>query len=248
MNKLFLETLLELAADEAPAQTDVQPTEDTAAQTEVAEQTEQPVEQPASEFDIDGEKLTLEQIREYRKGYLRQSDYTKKTQELSKQRQDAKDALELYDYLKNNPDIAAKLTEVAPEDKKNIASSLNPAMERINNIEFQLKTTEIEKTLELISQRDPDVDEIAVLEIAQRENTSVDKAYKLWRADNFDNILAKKLADQSKQLTEKIQQNHGITKTLINTGDKTATTDLSQLEMDMADKLGMSYEDYAKWK
>lgn len=37
-------------------------------------------------YEIDGEKLTPEQIKEFKAGYLRQQDYTKKTQELAEER------------------------------------------------------------------------------------------------------------------------------------------------------------------
>lgn len=39
----------------------------------------------AQVFEIDGQKLTLDELKS---GYLRQSDYTKKTQELAEQRKE----------------------------------------------------------------------------------------------------------------------------------------------------------------
>lgn len=41
-----------------------------------------------SYFDIDGEEITLEQIREWKRGFLREDDYTRKTQSLSAERKE----------------------------------------------------------------------------------------------------------------------------------------------------------------
>lgn len=41
-----------------------------------------------SYFDIDGEEITLDQIREWKRGFLRESDYTQKTQALSSERKE----------------------------------------------------------------------------------------------------------------------------------------------------------------
>lgn len=39
-------------------------------------------------YEIDGEQITLEQIRDWKRGYLRESDYTQKTQALSSERKE----------------------------------------------------------------------------------------------------------------------------------------------------------------
>lgn len=54
-------------------------------QTDVDELIED-TEQSIDYYDIDGEHFTLDQLREFKDGGLRQNDYTKKTQELSEQR------------------------------------------------------------------------------------------------------------------------------------------------------------------
>src|SRR3990167_6202070 len=57
----------------------------------------------AQTFELDGERLTPEQIKEWKAGHMMQSDYTRKTQELSQQRDQLKPYVELADYLKANP-------------------------------------------------------------------------------------------------------------------------------------------------
>lgn len=56
---------------------------------------EEAVEQPATNqeveapvFDLDGEKVTAEQIKEWKQGYLRQDDYTRKSQEVAEMRKE----------------------------------------------------------------------------------------------------------------------------------------------------------------
>lgn len=215
--------------------------------------TETPPEQvpePVSEFDIDGEKFTLDQIKEFRKGYLRQSDYTRKTQEISAQRKEHEQALEVYNYLKNNPEVAQKLAEYSPENKP-MAESLSPAMQKVEALEMQFKTLELEKQLESITTKDKDVNEVELLTIAKQARCDINTAYNIWRGQNVDKILAKRLAEQSKQMTEQIQKNSGITKTLITPGDKqnnNASFGLTPIELSMAEKLNMTPEEYAKWK
>lgn len=68
------------------------------------------------EFDIDGEKVKLSQIKEWKKGYMLQSDYTTKTQELAQQRKELEDLIKFADYLKSNPKKLEKVLE-ALEDK-----------------------------------------------------------------------------------------------------------------------------------
>ena len=75
------------------------------------EENVQDIQDTPQYIELDGEQLTLEQIREFKQGYLRQSDYTKKTQILAQERERLKEAVELYDYLQSNPEIAQRLVE-----------------------------------------------------------------------------------------------------------------------------------------
>ena len=233
---------------EGEASVDTQ-TNDVDEQEETQEETTN--QEAPLEFDIDGEKLTLEQIREFKRGYMRQSDYTRKTQELASKRQELNDAVELYEYLKANPEIAAKLAEIAPEDKQELASKVNPLYQKVEELSVQLRLNMLEKELEHVLSTDKyGVTEMELLEIAQQEKCSIDKAYKLWKADNADKILEKQIAESKKKITEEIQKNYGVTKTLIKSNDNPAvkTTNLTEIEKIYAAKLGMSEEEYAKWK
>ena len=69
-------------------------------------ETEQPSE--PQKFNINGQELTLEEIKT---GYMRQQDYITQREELNKLREESKQALDLVDYLKKNPNLAQKLME-----------------------------------------------------------------------------------------------------------------------------------------
>lgn len=241
---------LEIAADEqlegdseGAESTDVSETEGEAAGEQAEEVSTETVPEG---FEIDGERLTAEQIKEFKKGYMRQSDYTKKTQMAAQERKENAEALELYNFLRDNPEIAKQLSELAPE-KAGVAKQI--ASPELQNIQIQLTTMEIDKALDSIRAKDPDADEVAILNLAIEDNITVDKAYKQWKGENFDNILKKRLEEQSKNITETMKKTKEQTKTLIT--PKTKQVDnfgLNAEQVEMAEKLHMSLEEYAKWR
>lgn len=211
------------------------------------EENVQDIQDTPQYIELDGEQLTLEQIREFKQGYLRQSDYTKKTQILAQERERLKEAVELYEYLQNNPEIAQRLVE---EDTgvKNIAPTQENQM--LKDLSYKIATIELEAQLNNLKAKDPDLDEIELLTIANQRGVNLDDAYNIYRGLNFDKILEKKLKEQSANLTKQIQQNGNVTKTLISDADKAnknANYGLSDAQLEMAKKLGMTPEEYAKW-
>jgi len=61
---------------------------------------EQPIDLDSVSVDVDGQTVS---VAELRAGYMRQSDYTRKTQELSEERKDSETAINLYKALQKNP-------------------------------------------------------------------------------------------------------------------------------------------------
>lgn len=72
--------------------------------TQATTQTE-PSTEP-QKFIVDGQELTLDELQ---RGYLRQSDYTRKTQEISRQARELETARQFMGQLKQNPEIASQL-------------------------------------------------------------------------------------------------------------------------------------------
>lgn len=199
-------------------------------------------------FELDGEKLTPAQIKEFKQGYLRQSDYTKKTQELSAQKKTHEQALQLFEYLNSKPELIAKLNELDTEDEGELKNVYKPQDPMLNELSTKVKAMEINHELEMLKIQDPELNEIEILNLANEKVMPIKDAYTLWRGLNFDKILKDKLAKQSSNLTEQIKKGNNVT-TLMNPNDKpnTGAHGLSEAQMSMADKLGMTYEEYKKW-
>ena len=60
-----------------------------------------------TEYEVDGEKVTAEQLREWKQGYMRTQDYTKKTQEIAEAKRE----------LSRAKESDAKITEIDPDVK-----------------------------------------------------------------------------------------------------------------------------------
>jgi hypothetical protein len=85
-------------------------------------------------FDVAGEKLNLKQLQE---GYLRTSDYTRKTQELASQRDQLKPYVELADYLKTNQEKAAAIQRYLQGDNTAFTEEPDPIKQELYSLKAQ---------------------------------------------------------------------------------------------------------------
>lgn len=197
-------------------------------------------------FEIDGEKLTIDDIREYKKGFLRQSDYTRKTQEIAKLRREYQEAIELYDYLRGNPELVQKLLEEEPH-----APAQNLTIDpRLHELDLKVRTLEIEKALGQIKREFPEANEVEILQIATEKMIPVEDAFEMWKGKNLDKIVDKKVKAQSNELIDNIKTKGERTKTLMKPTGKApdVTLGLSDAEISFARKVGMTPEEYKKYK
>ena len=129
------EQLDEVEIEEDVTNEEVSEVEETIEEKIVEEAPQEEVAPPTPQtFNIGGKELTLAEIET---GYMRQQDYLAKIEEANKLREESKQALELVDYIKKNPEVAQRLMseENVPS---NISNAINPAMERIERLEKQL--------------------------------------------------------------------------------------------------------------
>lgn len=63
----------------------------------------------SASIEVDGENLNVDQIRELKKGGLRQADYTRKTQELQSQLKSIEDFKEVIEVAKDDPEAAVEM-------------------------------------------------------------------------------------------------------------------------------------------
>ena len=95
---------LPVADDEQPAVEEVEEEEEKGLFSDLDDEAEdeQPESQDSYEVTVDGEKLNVT-LDELKNGYMRQADYTRKTQELSQESAEVKDAVTLFRALQENP-------------------------------------------------------------------------------------------------------------------------------------------------
>lgn len=203
-------------------------------------------------LNIDGEEFTIDEIREWRKGNLRQSDYTKKTTELAKQRAEHKDALEMFEYLKGKPELLKHLADLDEEgmSKEKVIDKLDPTTKRVQDLEIQLRMKDIDAQLQKVMANDKSVSEVDLLEVANDYNVDIDKAYNIWRGLNIDKILESEKLKTKQTVAKEIQKNNTITKTLITNGDTNNEGNkhnLSDAQLLMCEKLDMTPDDYVKY-
>ena len=224
--------------------------------TDVTETITEPTTEPTvpSSYNIDVQDYTLDEIREWRRSGLRQADYTKKTQEVARQRKEAEEALEVYNYLMSNQELVQKLIEFDssnPVQASNVKGKLDPVQREIQELKTQLKVKDIDAELNEITSKDKMVNDVELLEIATKTNCDIKTAYNIWRGNNLDKILAEREKELTQKIKSEIEKNQTVTKTLISNGDVAPTVKdygLSDVEKAFAQRLGMTEEEYSIYK
>lgn len=213
---------------------------------------------------INGEEVTLEQIQEWKNGYLRQSDYTKKAQELARQRQEIEEALRVIEQIRSNPELAQ---QIATQTQ---VPTLDPYTAKMQELEARMYDMMLEKEVESLSHKYPDFEVREVLTIAQeKQMTNLEDAYFIWKARQQvskpksqetaspqPSFNMEELKEQLRQelLNElKAQQTPDVPKSIITTqGSTPPKTEppikLSASEVKVAKALGMTPEEYAQWR
>ena len=197
--------------------------------------------------------FTVDELNEFRNGYLRQSDYTRKTQELARQREEAQDALELYNYLRDNPQMVEALMNMDNGANAQTIQRATPENAMMQQILHTQKAMEIEMRLnELKSKYGNDIDEVALFQKANQMQT--DDLEFVYKALQYDSLLAEKQQAQqtaANNLQAEIDANKKAVSTIVSPRQSnvvTQTPTLSADEKRVAALMGLSESDYLKWK
>lgn len=133
----------------------------------------------------DGTEVPLEELE---KGYLRQADYTKKTQSLAEQRAEAAQALALMEALVDNPaaTLEALRQNLLAEDNENLLDPMEAKLQeydqRFQTIEQQEFERELDGVCSNLEAQYPDFDREIVLQYAvDNEIPNLRAAYLDWR-------------------------------------------------------------------
>jgi hypothetical protein len=208
----------------------------------------------SNEIEIEGfGKVKIDELKEWKSGYMRQSDYTRKTQELAKSRNEQKEALEIYNYLKNNPQVAQAISQgdVSAVQNNPMFSGLNPYSSQIEDLNMKLAGIELDNMISGLKNRYNDFNEVEVLQEADRLGvTDLEFVYNALQGKKLPTLKEQLTKEIERSITDKIKQNGLGTQSIINTNDASAVAGngLSDIEVAIAKKMGLSPEAYAKGK
>lgn len=207
-------------------------------------------EEPSS-YLIDGEEYSLEDLREWKNAGLRQSDYTRKTQELAAERERLKDATTLYNYLRDNPGIVNAIQQM--EKNPSIVNSLpSKDKEALTQVQIELQTMKIDRELAELHQKYGDFDEDALFRTANEKNIrDLETVVQSMLYNSKASVDA--VEEAKRQLQEELETNKKATRTAVNRktsakGSKSAGSKLTEQEARVAKMLGLSEAEYKKWK
>lgn len=234
-----------------------EPNQDSQTQVE-PEQTlvvDEPSNTTPTEIEIDGVKVSLDELKN---GYMRQSDYTKKTQEISKKAREAEQALQLMQHLESNPEVAQQLAQQFQ------LPTIDPNQKQLIELQNQNMELLIRNELRDLKDKYGEFNEIELLNVARDEQISnLDTAYQVLQArkgggaSKPQEMDVESLREQIKQelLAElkKTEEQQVDTSTIIQSGGDVAPVrdtapQLSPQEQKVARAMGMKIEEYAKWR
>lgn len=213
--------------------------------------TEEPIKTPPvapEKITVDGEEFTIEELKN---GYLRQKDYTQKTQEVARQREESKEAIAFYEHLKQNPQLAEQIKQVAP-----VPTQLDPAMARVADLEAKLYDMKLERDIEVLQNKYPDFEIREVIKMAQEKQiVNLEDAYHLIKSSKpvtpVDTEALKRSIRQ--EILAELKQEGISTQTLISSNDGTAhipdnKPSISPDEQKVARMMGLTEAVYVKWR
>lgn len=265
-------TLLEDKQDTEPVQP-VEPVKEDVKVKPLAEPVKEEPKEPEptkpeptdNSIEIDGiGKVTLDEIKEWKQGYLRQSDYTRKTQHIASKERELSEAVQVYEWLKANPHIARRLTEtdddnVEPQAQR-VAQTIDPLYQKIASLESQYASDRLDREISRLKGIYPDFNEVQVLNESMRLGIpDLEFVHRALRANapqsHEQPVTPQKSQEQiEKEIREKIlaelKQNALNTTTIIGGNDvpPTQTINITPEEKRIADAFGMTVDEYVKWR
>jgi len=238
-----LDTFRAMQATEAEAKT----TEPEVIVEDAIENTLEP--EPATQkIKVGDDELTLDELT---KGYLRQSDYTKKTTEVAQARKEHEEALKVYEMIQSNPELREKLKEAGGDGV--VLDAVNEERKRIRDLETKIATMELDANISELKTKYPDFDETKVIsEAANRGTTDLEFVYKAIRnvepkaetvdIESLKAQLLEELKAENASLPPTLMTGKGTSKPVKQSEGPVMTT----MEARIADGMGISHAEYIK--
>jgi hypothetical protein len=245
----------EIKAQEAQQATQPKVEQPIADVKETPKQTETKVETKPIETPKPPEKITIDGVgdvtlEELKKGYMRQNDYTQKTQDVSRQKKELQDAATLYETLKNNPQIVQELKKNMP-----VPQAVDPTMKKVTELENKMFDMMLQNEISILSNKYKDFEVREVLEMAkEKQTTNLEDAYLLVKARKQTPTDVESLKNQLRQeIIKELANDKEATSTIISSNDNQPVVQdnkpqLSEGEKRVARMMKMSEADYLKWR
>lgn len=245
-----------LKAEEAKEAEEGTQQEEVVEQPKTSEEDPKPEEEKEEEFiEVDGEKLSLDELRN---GYLRQSDYTKKTQSLAKEKQEINDALKLYNDVKSNPEAIASLKKTM-----NIPRTADPSQAHVIKLEQQLYDMKLDNEINLMQSKYKDFEVKDVLNFAsEKRMTNLEDAYMLLKARKgmshetsskpSGDIDLDSIKDQLKKEIMSEMKGKGTSSIISSKAsgnvEKVSEIKMTANEKKVAEGMGLTQKEYSRWR
>lgn len=195
---------------------------------------------PSTKVKIGEEEIEIEELK---RGYMRQSDYTKKTQSIAEAKKENQIAIEALELIKSDEELMMKYGEKISKKK-----ATAPESEEVKKLRAQLELVQLETEIVKLSAKYKDFDEVKVLTAAKEIGvTDLEFVYRALREDNeVDEV---ELREQiKKELLSELSTPSTISMT--GAGVKAAAKEvkITSKEATIAKAFGMSEADYTKFK
>ncbi len=234
---------------EIPEQSDVVETDD----SQVDETTTE--EEESSVYNIPGiGDVTAEEIYEWRQGNLRQSDYTRKTQDLARQREELRDAEELFNYIRNNPHLVQALRDAEQGTPAPVINNATPESQMLRQVMFNQKAMEVDMKLNALKQKYGDINEVALFNKAAELGTEdlefVYQGLKNNEPIDIEAIKQQAIEEAKAQLKAELEENIDAVDTSVSTKQTKSIQQPVSLTVEqkrVAAGMGLSESEYIKW-
>ena len=233
---------------ETLTQTNTEPTTNTT--TQQVDEPTTPVATPQTPSKISINGIGEVDIEELKNGYMRQSDYTRKTQEISAKTKESEEAIALYNYLRQNPQVAQQMLQGTA-----VPNTFNPATSKLTEIEERMYDLMLQNDIRNMKEKYSDFDTREVLKIADSKGiTNLEDAYLIYKATVPTDVTNRD--ELKKQLREELIKELALeqknTQTLIKSGGTPIVQEnkptLSNQERKVAINMGLTEDEYIKWR
>jgi len=178
---------------------------------------------------------------------------TKKTQELAKQREELADAMEVYNYLQQNPQLVATLEAIEKGAVNPVLKTTAPENSLLRDVLYNQKAMEVDMKVNTLKQKYGEVDEVALFnKAAELRTEDLEFVYKALKFDGGTVDQQALIEEAKRQLREELEGNKGKVQTIVGakagTNFQKTVASLTPEEKRVAEAMGMSPSDYLKWK